>query len=206
MFLRRGKGVSKKCPKDISQEKNWFVSLPFPYKKSLGIPWKSLDFSWKISKESEKSKDFQKLGKGAKIQGFLGYFPRNKKKLGFHESVILFSNIQGFPGKARKLGTQFPRKAWKTWKARIISFQAFQGNPWILLNKFTLSWNPSFLGFLGICPRHPWIFAPFPSFWKSLDFSNFLEISQEKSKDFQGISKLFCKGILQIQYQMGQNN
>ena len=58
------------------------------------------NFSWKISKESEKSKDFQKLGKGAKIQGFLGYFPRNPRKLGFHESVILFSNIQGFPGKA----------------------------------------------------------------------------------------------------------
>ena len=111
----------------------------YPYKKSLEIPWKSLDFSWKISKESEKSKDFQKLGKGAKIQGFLGYFPRNPRKLGFHKSVILFSNIQGFPGKAWKLGTQFPRKAWKTWKARIISFQAFQGNPWILLNKITLS-------------------------------------------------------------------
>ena len=98
------------------------LEIFYRYKKSLEIPWKSLEFSWKISKESEKSKDFQKLGKGAKIQGFLRYFPRNPRKLGFHESVILFSNIQGFPGKAWKLGNKFPRKAWKTWKARIISF------------------------------------------------------------------------------------
>ena len=31
--------------------------------------------------------NFQKLGKGAEIQGFLGYIPR---KLGFHESVKFF--------------------------------------------------------------------------------------------------------------------
>ena len=109
--------------------------VEYPYKKA----WKSLDFSWKISKKSEKSKDFQKLGKGAKIQGFLGHIPRNPRKLGFHESVILFNNIQGFP--------------WKAWKLMILafhvfqaflgncvpSFQAFPGNPWILLNKITLS-------------------------------------------------------------------
>ena len=64
------------------------------------------------------------------------------------------------------------------------SFQAFQENPLILLNKITLSWNPSFLAFLGIYPRNPWIFAPLPSFWKSLDFSDSLEIFQEKSKEF----------------------
>ena len=106
--------------------------LTMPLQKSFGN-------SQGISKESEKSKDFQKLGKGAKIQGFLGYIPRNPRKLGFHESVILFNNIQGFPWKAWKLRTQFPRKAWKTWKAWIISFQAFQRNPWILLNEMTLS-------------------------------------------------------------------
>ena len=38
--------------------------------KSLEIPWKSLVFSWKISKESEKSNDFEEPGKGAKIQEY----------------------------------------------------------------------------------------------------------------------------------------
>ena len=181
------------CFTDISQLfwPIWYWICRIPLQKSLEIPWKSLDFSWKISKKSKKFKDFYKLGKGAKIQGFLGHVPRNPRKLGFHESVILFNNIQGFP--------------WKAWKLMILafhvfqaflgncvpSFQAFPGNPWILLNKITLSWNPSFLGFLGKNPRNLWIFAPFPSFWKSLDFLDSLEIFQEKSKDFQGISKLF---------------
>ena len=57
--------------------------MMIPYKKSLEIPWKSLDFSWKISKESEKSKDFQKLGKGAKSKDFLDIFQVIQENLDF---------------------------------------------------------------------------------------------------------------------------
>ena len=106
--------------------------VEYPYKKArkfLGNPWKI----------SEKSKDFQKLGKGAKIEGFLGYIPRNPRKLGFHESVILFNNIQGFPWKAWKLMIQAFHVFHAFLGNCVLSFQAFQGNPWILLNKITLS-------------------------------------------------------------------
>ena len=110
--------------------------VEYPYKKAwefLGNPWIFL------GKFPRNPRTFKSSEKEQKIQGFLGHIPRNPRKLGFHQSVTLFNNIQGFP--------------WKAWKLMIVafhvfqaflgncvpSFQAFPGNPWILLNKITLS-------------------------------------------------------------------
>ena len=53
-------------------------------------------------RELQRSSKASKRSKNPRISGI--YAPRNQGKLGFHESVILLNNSQGFPWKAWKLG------------------------------------------------------------------------------------------------------
>ena len=54
-----------------------------PYKKSLEIPWKSLDFSWKIPRNPRNPRIFKSLEKEQKFKDFLDIFQEIQENLDF---------------------------------------------------------------------------------------------------------------------------
>ena len=152
-----------------------FSGGTIPLQEKLGNSLEILGFFLGNFQGIREVQGFSKARKRSKNPRISWIYSKKSKKTWILLKCNLFSNVQGFPGKAWKLGTQFPRKAWKTWKARK-SLNIIEQNYTFINSKFSwISW---------IISKKSLDFCSFSELLKVLGFLGFLRNFPRKIQGF----------------------